>query len=80
VSKAQRASGQAPDQLGTDLGESFLRVYAEAAGISDAEFRDLRRRAGAYQTVSLVRMALRSWQQLKVDRLENVLAVIEASR
>jgi len=80
VSKAQRASGQAPDQLGTDLGESFLRVYAEAAGISDAEFRALRRRAGTYQTVSLVRMALRSWQQLKVDRLENVLAVIEASR
>jgi len=80
VSKAQRASGQAPDQLGTDLGESFLRVYAEAAGISDAEFRALRRRAGACQTVSLVRMALRSWQQLKVDRLENVLAVIEASR
>ena len=78
VSKAERASGRPPGELGRELGDAFLRVYAEAAGIADVEA--LSRRVGGYETVSLVRMALRSWQQLKVARLENILGVIEQRR
>jgi len=78
VSKAERSRGQVPGGLAAELGEAFLRVYAQAADVSDAGV--LRRRVGAYETVSLVRMALRSWQQLKVDRLENVLGVLEGRR
>jgi len=79
VSKAQRVqASQAPDELGEELAEAFLRVYAKAAGTED--FEALRRRVRAYETVSLVRMAVRSWRQLKVARLENVLGVVEQRR
>ena len=37
----------------------------------------LRVRVSVYQVVSLMRMALHSWQQLKTDRLENGIAVLE---
>ena len=34
-------------------------------------------RASVYQVISLLRMALHSWQKLKGTRIENVIAVLE---
>jgi hypothetical protein len=55
----------------------FLATYLARTGgrLDDAE--RLRARVGVYEAVSLLRMALHSWQQLKGARLENVLAVLE---
>jgi thiamine kinase-like enzyme len=75
--KARRAA--APDALpiGEQLGEHFLSTYITAAGdrLEDAE--RLRVRASVYEVVSLMRMALHSWQQVKPARLENALAVLQ---
>jgi hypothetical protein len=37
----------------------------------------LRERAQAYEVVSLLRRALRSWQKFKPGRLQNALALLE---
>jgi aminoglycoside phosphotransferase (APT) family kinase protein len=73
--KAGLAGGWPPDPA-NELPAAFLDAYASAAGV-DLDRDSLRRRVGAFQTLSLTRMALRSWRQLKVARLENVLAVLE---
>jgi energy-coupling factor transporter ATP-binding protein EcfA2/thiamine kinase-like enzyme len=74
VGKAS-ASNHAP--IGEQLGARFLKTYIAAAGerLEDAE--RLRVRTSIYEIVSLMRMALHSWQQLKIARMENVLAVLE---
>ncbi|HEU5015824.1 MAG TPA: ATP-binding cassette domain-containing protein [Roseiflexaceae bacterium] len=75
--KAHKLASSAPTDLGAQLGEQFLQTYIASAGeqIEDAE--RLRVRASVYEVVSLMRMALHSWQQLKVARLENGIAVLE---
>lgn len=75
--KARKATNPDAKPIGEQLGERFLSTYIAAAGdqIEDAE--RLRIRASVYEVVSLMRMALHSWQQLKVGRLENAIAVLE---
>jgi thiamine kinase-like enzyme len=75
--KAQQRSANAHERLGEQLGERFLQAYVAA----NRDWRDdaerLRVRAAIYTVVSLLRMALHSWQQMKTARIENVLAVLE---
>ena len=75
--KAQKLTASVQTDLGAQLGEQFLQTYIAAMGdqIEDAE--RLRVRVSVYEVVSLIRMALHSWQQIKPARLENVLAVLE---
>ena len=75
--KARKAASSGTTPIGVQLGEHFLDAYIAAAGeqIEDAE--RLRIRVSVYEVVSLMRMALHSWQQLKATRLENAIAVLE---
>jgi len=75
--KARKAASAGATPIGVQLGEHFLDAYIAAAGeqIEDAE--RLRIRVSVYEVVSLMRMALHSWQQLKATRLENAIAVLE---
>ena len=75
--KARKAATSGTTPIGVQLGEHFLDAYIAAAGeqIEDAE--RLRIRASVYEVVSLLRMALHSWQQLKATRLENAITVLE---
>ena len=75
--KAELAGSQPVDPSGA-LRRAFLDAYTTAAGLTLDHDRDaLLQRAAAFQAVSLTRMALRSWLQLKVARLENILSVLE---
>jgi thiamine kinase-like enzyme len=75
--KARKAAapGQAP--IGEQLGARFLEMYIAAMGdrLEDAE--RLRVRVSTYTIVSLMRMALHSWRQIKPARLENAIAILE---
>ncbi|HEX9438570.1 MAG TPA: ABC transporter transmembrane domain-containing protein, partial [Roseiflexaceae bacterium] len=75
--KARKAAAATPNPIGEQLGARFLDAYIAAAGdhLEDAE--RLRVRVSVYEIVSLMRMALHSWQQIKPARLENALAVLE---
>jgi ABC-type transport system involved in Fe-S cluster assembly fused permease/ATPase subunit/thiamine kinase-like enzyme len=75
--KARKAAAATPNPIGEQVGARFLDAYIAAAGdhLEDAE--RLRVRVSVYEIVSLMRMALHSWQQIKPARLENALAVLE---
>jgi thiamine kinase-like enzyme len=75
--KASKAAapGQAP--VGEQLGARFLATYVAAMGdrLEDAE--RLRVRVSVYAIISLMRMALHSWRQIKPARLENAITILE---
>ncbi len=75
--KAGKAASAESKTLGEQLGEQFINAYIAAMGprIEDAE--RLRIRVMVYQVVSLLRMALHSWQQIKPARIENAIAVLQ---
>jgi ABC-type multidrug transport system fused ATPase/permease subunit len=75
--KARKAAAPGAVPIGEQLGEHFLSAYIAAAGDQLEDSDRLRIRASVYEVVSLMRMALRSWQQLKSARLENALTVLE---
>jgi ABC-type multidrug transport system fused ATPase/permease subunit/thiamine kinase-like enzyme len=75
--KAGKAAASSQARLGEELGDHFLNEYAAALGprLEDAE--RMRVRVQVYQVVSLLRMALHSWQQIKPARVANALAVLQ---
>jgi thiamine kinase-like enzyme len=75
--KAQKVAGSESRTLVAELSDRFMHTYLSAMGgrVEDAE--RLRVRVAVYQTVSLLRRALRSWQKFKGSRLESALALIE---
>jgi hypothetical protein len=75
VGKAEKSTERQPSGLGEELATTFLDAYAEAAGVGDTDA--LRRRTAAFESVSLARIAIRSWHQLKAARLRAVLAAID---
>jgi ABC-type transport system involved in cytochrome bd biosynthesis fused ATPase/permease subunit len=74
VRKAQDAAGGARDG-GEDLESAFLREYLLLSGSGDPDA--LLARVAAYRTVALARLAVRSWCQLKPQRLRPTLAVLD---
>jgi aminoglycoside phosphotransferase (APT) family kinase protein len=74
VRKAQGAAELTHDG-GADLGSAFLREYLRLSGDSDPEV--LLARVAAYRTVTLARLAVRSWCQLKPQRLRPTLALLD---
>jgi aminoglycoside phosphotransferase (APT) family kinase protein len=75
--KARKAASSGAAPIGEQLGEQFLSAYIAAAGEELEDEERLRIRASVYEVVSLMRLALHSWQQLKGARLENAIAVLE---
>lgn len=59
------------------LCAQFLQAYVAAAGPKLEDEEQLRLRVPAYELISLLRLALHSWQKLKSSRLEYVLSIIE---
>jgi aminoglycoside phosphotransferase (APT) family kinase protein len=74
VRAAEQAVG-ATHADGADLMSEFLREYVRRSGVSDPDA--LIDRVGAYRTVSLARLAVRSWCQLKPHRLRPTLALLD---
>ncbi|HET7080854.1 MAG TPA: ATP-binding cassette domain-containing protein, partial [Chloroflexia bacterium] len=77
VQKAHRNAAVTPTALADDLGEVFYDAYVAAADTWLADEEQLRARTAVYEIVSLLRLALHSWQKLKAARIQNVLAVLE---
>jgi aminoglycoside phosphotransferase (APT) family kinase protein len=71
--RAPAAAGVTTDG-GLDLESVFLREYLRLNG-HDPDV--LPSRVGAYRTVALARLAVRSWCQLKPQRLRPVLALLD---
>lgn len=63
-------------RLGGDLGERFLEAYVDGAGLVGDRARALRTRARVYQVLSLARVAVRGWLQLKAHRVHAALTVL----
>ena len=61
-----------------ELGSAFLREYWRLNGNGDPGA--LLARVDAYRTVTLTRLAVRSWCRLKPQRLQTVLATLDAPR
>jgi hypothetical protein len=76
VQKGRKSATPAPAGLTEQLCEQFLQAYM-AAGDHLEDEALLRRRVPVYELVSLLRLALHSWQKLKGSRLEFVLTILE---
>jgi Ser/Thr protein kinase RdoA (MazF antagonist) len=74
---AHKAAGGGPPPIGEQLGARFLNAYIAATGDQLESEQRLRARVAVYEIVSLLRMALRGWQQLKSARFANAIAVLE---
>jgi hypothetical protein len=55
----------------------FLDVYVAAVGVGPAEEQRLRVRAHVYEILMLLRLAVHSWQKLKVSRLAHAITLLE---
>jgi Phosphotransferase enzyme family len=71
----RRASVSSP--LGEELGEQFLRAYVSAAGDQMEGERRLRLRTTLYEAVALLRLALRSQQDLDESRVDMTAGLLE---
>ena len=75
--KARKAAGGGAAPLVEQLGRRFLDAYIAAAGDRLEDEERMRVRVSVYAVVSLLRMALHSWRQIKPARIENAIAVLE---
>jgi hypothetical protein len=74
VHRAQGAAA-APRGGGEDLAAAFLREYLRQSGSNEPDV--VLARVAAYRTVTLARQAVRSWCQLKPQRLRPTLALLD---
>jgi aminoglycoside phosphotransferase (APT) family kinase protein len=77
VRMAQDAGGGVAQGDG-DVAFAFLREYLRASGSDEPDV--LLARVAAYRTVALARLAVRSWCQLKPQRLRPALALLDEAR
>jgi hypothetical protein len=74
VQKARTATGHWNGAVG-DPGQAFLEEYVHARGIGSTDV--LLDRVAAYRTVTLVRIAVQSWRQLKPARVRIAQSLLE---
>ena len=74
--KGQKSGTAVPSELADQICEQFLQTYLAATG-DQVDEEQLRLRVPVYELISLLRLALHSWQKLKGSRLEYVLSIIE---
>jgi aminoglycoside phosphotransferase (APT) family kinase protein len=77
VLTAQKTAAGSDGAPGEQLCARFVDTYVAAAGDHLGEAESLRARLSVYEIISLLRIALHSWQKLKGRRLEHALAVLE---
>jgi Phosphotransferase enzyme family len=77
VLKGQKAAVPTSAALTEQLCTRFLTSYIAAAGEWLEDEAQLRARVPVYEIISLLRLALHSWQKLKGSRLEYVIAILE---
>jgi hypothetical protein len=77
VQKGRKSAAPAPAGLTEQLCEQFLQSYIAASGDQLVDAALLRARVPVYELISLLRLALHSWQKLKGSRLEFVLTILE---
>jgi hypothetical protein len=75
AAKVSRRNGFS-DHIGVSLRNRFLNSYLSQAGISRPSV--LRSRTMLYERLSLIRLALRSWRQIKPARVLTALSVLDA--
>ena len=66
-----------PADLADQLCAAFLDAYLAAPGKRAADERTIRARAHIYELLMLLRLAIHSWQKLKVSRMEHAMKLIE---
>lgn len=76
VTKAT-AAGTAAEEDADQLCLYFLQTYGQTVGYAQSTVAYLHERAQIYEVVSLLRIALHSWQKLKAVRLEQVMTILE---
>jgi thiamine kinase-like enzyme len=79
VLKAQKAAGLPADALAGQLSSHFIETYVAAIGDKGDKRIDqaqLLTRLPLYEVISLLRIALHSWQKLKGGRLDQVMALL----
>lgn len=77
IRKDQRAEAPLPAAAVEQLCAGFLERYVAALGERAGDERRLRARVQIYEILMLLRLAIHSWQKLKVGRLEQALILIE---
>jgi hypothetical protein len=75
--KGQKSDSPAASGLSEQLCAQFLQTYVAVAGDQLKDEEQLRMRVPVYEIISLLRLALHSWQKLKGSRLEYVIAILE---
>ena len=75
TTRARQGGGPEAAGRGEELDEVFLAEYLRASRTPDTG--TLRSRVAAYRTVTLTQVAVRSWCQLKPDRLGAALRLLE---
>ena len=76
VLRYQRPDAPLPAVETERLCAPLLDAYIDAAGCNAADAERLRVRARVYETLTLLRLALHSWQKLKVDRLAHAVTLL----
>jgi aminoglycoside phosphotransferase (APT) family kinase protein len=74
-----KAGGSTAETFAWDLGDEFLRGYADTSARTAAAVRATNR-IRLYQAITLARSALRACRQLKPDRYESALLLLERVR
>jgi aminoglycoside phosphotransferase len=77
ILKDQRHDAPLPAAATERLCARFLDTYIAAAGCGPAEEQRLRVRTHVYEILMLLRLAVHSWQKLKVSRLEHAITLLE---
>ena len=77
ILKDQRRDAPMPAEATELLCERFLEAYIARRGATLESERQLRDRVALYEILMLLRLAIHSWQKLKVSRLEHALTLLE---
>jgi Phosphotransferase enzyme family len=77
ILKDQRPDAPLPAAATEQLCAVFLDSYRTARGAAIGDEQQLRDRVALYEVLMLLRLAIHSWQKLKVSRLQHALTLLE---
>jgi tRNA A-37 threonylcarbamoyl transferase component Bud32 len=77
IRKDQRPDAPFPEAATEQLCEQFLNAYEAASGERWGDKQRLRERVAVYEILMLLRLAVHSWQKLKISRLEHAMKLLE---
>jgi aminoglycoside phosphotransferase (APT) family kinase protein len=77
ILKDQPRDAPMPAAAIQQLCDIFLDTYIAQRGASIGNEQQLRDRTALYQVLMLLRLAIHSWQKLKISRLEHALTLLE---